>query len=72
MTDELTTDLIGKIGEIKLPTSERTSGQAIVKADGRTHVITVNADQKLNKGTQVLIIDHLEEKDLYVVEPYSN
>jgi len=67
-------NLIGKTCEVVLPVSSKKIGQVEVMHNNspiRLNAITV-AGVELLKGETALVIDYLEDKQVYLVEPYKN
>lgn len=70
---ETTMTMIGKICRIILPLNSSTVGQAEVKVDGSSYLISAKTvDGKvMQKGEEGLVIEYHEDGKYYVVEPYE-
>jgi hypothetical protein len=65
-------EILGKVGVVTLPADHNSKGQAEVNYSGsflRFYILTKEGI-KANKGGKVLFINHLTDKDAFLVEPY--
>lgn len=66
--------LVGKICRVILVATEKHTGQAEVREDGSSFLISTRSveNRNINKGDSALIIDYNEENKTYLIEPYQN
>ncbi|HAA10990.1 MAG TPA: hypothetical protein DCE41_04535 [Cytophagales bacterium] len=66
-------DAVGGIGYTKTNLEGSKKGQVQVETQGNPVLIMARAieGQMIAKGAQVLVIEHLETENLYLVEPYQ-
>jgi len=69
-------DLKGKVAKVTTSKVTPTFGQAIVKlSDGMAVEIpirVVDENTLLSRGNKVLLIDYIQEKKIYIVEPFED
>lgn len=73
--EELENDVIvGKICEVTMTVRFDKIGQARVLTRGAPHLLNVHTSKgvEMNRGDHGLIIEFQEEKNVYLIEPYSN
>lgn len=64
------TDLIGRLGTLVLPTTEARGLLQVHDHEGNLHQVSCRSRSgALDKGREVLVVDRLDEEDVYVVEP---
>ncbi|GAB5524013.1 MAG: hypothetical protein Roseis2KO_18850 [Roseivirga sp.] len=70
---ETTMTIIGKICRIVLPLNSNTVGQAEVKVEGSSYLISAKTveGKVMQKGEEGLVIEYHEDGKYYVVEPYE-
>lgn len=64
----------GKICTMLMSATDTRFGQAEINREGniyRLNVLAKDAESKIEKGQTALIIDYIEEKKCYLVEPYK-
>ena len=73
MEEEAPKDAVGKVGFSKTNLEGKKKGQVQVETNGNPVLIMARAaDGKIiAKGEQVLVIEHLEEENLYLVDIYA-
>jgi len=67
-------DLTGQIITVLLPATEARLGQGEVNIDGHSFRMNIKAtkDNSLEKGKAGLLIEFIQDKNYYLVEPYDN
>lgn len=73
--DDLKVDLIGAIGIVKLPISEDSKGQVVVKKNKSTHIISAFIESNtvdIKKGEKVLVIAKDDLSNSYLVQIYND
>lgn len=70
---ETTMTMIGKICRIVLPLNSNSVGQAEVKVEGSSYLISAKTveGKVMQKGEEGLVIEYHEDGKYYVVEPYE-
>lgn len=70
---ETTTTMIGKICRIVLPLNSNSVGQAEVRVEGSSYLISAKTveGKVMHKGEEGLVIEYHEDGKYYVVEPYE-
>ncbi|MEL7147762.1 MAG: hypothetical protein AAFO69_15425 [Bacteroidota bacterium] len=65
--------LAGNVCKVILVASGNHVGQAEVRKDGSSFLINTKSinDQEISKGETALIIEYIEEKKLFIIEPYQ-
>jgi len=71
---DLDVDPTGSVGTIHMTIFSGKIGQVRVTQESGTNNFLAYAkgDVEIKRGTQVLLIDHDEEKKAYLVEPYNH
>ena len=67
--------LTGKICSVTLNATHNQIGQAEIKIEGSSFIINVMSTEPrytLNKGDRCLVIDYIQDKKIYLIEPYKN
>jgi len=65
-------DLVGQVGLLVLPTDAQTGLLQVKDRQGTLHQSQCRSEKgALPNGTEVLVVEYLEDKDMYLVEPYS-
>lgn len=72
--DDLDVDLTGSLGHVKLTIFDGKVGQVNLVKDDNSFVVLAYAKVgvEIKRGTQVLLIDHDEQKNAFLVEPYNH
>jgi hypothetical protein len=71
--EEAETVVIGRVCTVTISTTESKVGQGEVQTKGAPHLLTIRAvpGAVLRAGDQGLIIDHLKDRNIYLIEPYT-
>ena len=66
--------IIGKICEVTISTRSDKVGQGRIVTKGAPHLLNVcsTPGTELKKGDMGLIIEHLKDRNVYLIEPYNN
>lgn len=71
-TETEAVNIVGNICTVKLPISAERTGQAEIKVNGTSVLISaITRKGLIGKGESALIIDFEKDKNVYYVEPYS-
>ena len=66
--------LIGKVCTVTISTNSKKTGQAMVESSGAPFLLNVKSIEghSLKKGQSALVLDFVEAKNVYLIEPYNN
>lgn len=65
-------DLFGQIGKVIIGASESKMGQGDVLIDGSNYRLNIKTKKgSIQKGQQIMVINHDKEGGFYIVEPYE-
>jgi len=66
--------LIGKVCTVTITASTKKTGQATVQSSGAPYLLNVRVagGNSMKKGDSGLVLEHLNDQNVYLIEPYNN